>query len=181
MKHTHVEIKGLSPLLMHCWPMTTPAGADKLSPAEQAELAAYRDPDTRRLYVPAENIRRGLVAAGAFSRGKGRGSLQKIVAASTFVIPERPDLGVSTYSLDSRPVVIAATRGRIVRHRPRLDLWALRFGLIWDETLMTEEQLRRVVDDLGQRVGLLDFRPERKGPYGRFIVTGWQTDGSAET
>jgi len=32
------------------------------------------------------------------------------------------------------------------------------------------------VDDTGQRVGLLDFRPEKKGPFGRFVVTRWDND-----
>jgi len=34
--------------------------------------------------------------------------------------------------------------------------------------------LRHIVDDAGSRVGLLDFRPERKGPFGRFIVIEWK-------
>jgi hypothetical protein len=30
------------------------------------------------------------------------------------------------------------------------------------------------VDDAGQRVGALDFRPEKKGAFGRFVVTHWE-------
>jgi len=32
-----------------------------------------------------------------------------------------------------------------------------------------------VVDDAGVRVGLLDFRPERKGSFGRFMVVEWKS------
>lgn len=62
----------------------------------------------------------------------------------------------------------------LLRHRPRLDKWKAAFGLLYDETLMKPEQVRRIVDDCGSRVGLLDFRPERKGPFGRFMVTKWE-------
>ena len=39
-----------------------------------------------------------------------------------------------------------------------------------------DKGLKAIVDDAGDRVGLLDFRPERKGPFGRFMVTAWKTD-----
>jgi len=43
----------------------------------------------------------------------------------------------------------------------------------YDDSILKETELRKVVDDAGSRVGLLDFRPEHKGPFGRFIVTHW--------
>ena len=76
--------------------------------------------------------------------------------------------------IDSRPVVVPATKGRIVRHRPRFDTWETTFNISFDETLLTSQQVRTVVDDCGSRVGLLDFRPERKGPFGRFMVSHWE-------
>lgn len=40
---------------------------------------------------------------------------------------------------------------------------------------MATKSASRIVDDCGTRVGLLDFRPERKGPFGRFVVTKWES------
>ena len=105
---------------------------------------------------------------------KGRASLQKPVAACVLVEPARAGLGVKDYNIDSRPVVIRVTKGRIIRHRPRLETWSATFTITYDDELLTEDQLRQVVDDAGSRVGLLDFRPEKKGPFGRFIVTHWE-------
>jgi len=170
-----VSIKGISPLLMHSFPLVAPEAIEKKTPAEQAEYSAYRDPDGQ-LYIPGLNIQRAFVSAATYSKGKGRGSLQRQVAACVFVTPERVLLGVKEYVIDSRAVVIAATKGRIVRHRPKLETWAVTFGVEYDDTLMTETQVRRIVDDTGSRVGLLDFRPEKKGPFGRFIVTAWETE-----
>ena len=93
-----------------------------------------------------------------------------------FVSPERVSLQQSSYVIDSRPIVVPATKGRVMRHRPRLDSWKLKFQIEFDDTLVTEKQVRQIVDDSGRLVGLLDFRPEKRGPYGRFVVTHWRKD-----
>ena len=124
-------------------------------------------------------VQRALIGSAAYSKGKGRASLQKTAAACVLISPERIPLGTKTYEIDARPVVVPATKGRIIRFRPRLDAWSATFTLEWDDTLLTETQVRRIVDDMGQRVGLLDFRPEKKGPFGRCVVTRWGKNGKA--
>ena len=174
VKKIDVTIKGISALLMHSFPMISPpAGWEKWEPEKQAEIAAYRDL-AGELYVPAIAIQRCLISAASYSKGKSRASLQKQTAACVMVNPERLNLGVKTYAVDSRPVVIAATKGRIIRHRPRFDEWKLSFEIEYDDGLLSEKELRKIVDDAGSRVGLLDFRPEKKGPFGRFMVTSWK-------
>ncbi len=173
-----VRIKGISALIMHAYPMMPIENPpiEKRPMDEQAELAAYRDPETGELYIPAVAIQRCLIAAAGYSKGKGRASLQKQTAACVYVAPERVSLGTKTYKIDARPVVIPATKGRVMRFRPRLDEWSAVIEVEYDENLLTEVQMRQIVDDAGSRVGLLDFRPERKGPFGRFIVTEWRTE-----
>ena len=175
-KKIAITIKGLSALIMHQFPLVAIENPplEKRSVAEQAELAAYRDPVTGRLYVPGIAVQRAMISSAAYSKGKGRASLQKQAAACLLVNPERIDTGQTNYAVDARPVVIPATKGRVMRYRPRLDAWAITFELEYDPSLLDEKQVRAIVDDAGSRVGLLDFRPERKGPYGRFMVTSWQ-------
>lgn len=157
---------------MNRFPMEPVDGFSKMSPADQAEIAAYRAPDGE-LFIPSEAIRQSLIGAAAYSKGRGRASLQKTAAAALFVNPERVGLGVTHYEIDSRPVVVPATRGRIVRHRPRLNEWEATFTIEYDDKLLTETQVRRIVDDAGSLVGILDFRPATKGPFGRFMITSW--------
>lgn len=173
MKQVEVSIQGLSPLLMHRYPLEPIEGLDKRSPQEQAEVSAYRDQHTKGLYVPALNLQRSLISAATYSKGKGRASLQKQAAACLSVQPFHLDLGTTEFEIDAQAVVVPATKGRVVRYRARLDAWSLKFDLAWDETLLRPSEVRRIVEDAGQRVGLLDFRPERKGPYGRFMVVYW--------
>ena len=175
-KRIAVTIQGQSPLLMHQFPMIQVEVIEKLSAAEQAELAAYRDPEGR-LYVPGLNLQRACVAGATFSKGKGRASLQKSAAACLVVTPEYVLLGQDTYAIDAWPVAVPATKGRILRYRLRFETWVLTFELEYDTALLSDVQVRRIVDDTGSRVGLLDFRPERKGPFGRFVVTHWDDGG----
>lgn len=174
MKLIAVEVKGISALLMHSFPMVPVEAVEKKPKEEQAEISAYRIPDDGGLYVPAQAFQRALVSAGTYSKGKGRGNLSRVIGGSVLVTPEYLDLGVRDYVIDSRPVVIPATKGRVMRYRPRLNEWKFTAQIEYDENLLTEAQLRRVVDDCGKMVGLLDFRPEKRGPFGRFIVTEWK-------
>jgi hypothetical protein len=116
-----------------------------------------------------------LVGAAAYSKGKGRATLVKIVAACVFITPEYLDLDTTDYEIDKRPVVVPATRGRVVRFRPRLDQWQVSFRLEFDPDMLTATQVRKIVDDCGTRVGILDFRPEKRGPFGRFMVIKWDS------
>lgn len=174
MDTINVEITGDSPLLMHRFPMEDVSGYEKLTPEKQAELAAYIMPGGENLYIPGAAVYSALVGGGKLMKGKGRASLSTVVAGAVMIDPEFLDLGTHAYTIDKRIVVNPATRGRIPRYRPRLDSWKASFDLRYDPTALSEKQVRELVDTTGQRIGLLDFRPQTRGPFGRFKVTSWK-------
>lgn len=175
MKRIQIEIEGLQPgLLMHRYPMVKVENEQLLTPEEQAEISAYRKPDSKELYLPGNAVKQALVAAASYSKGRGKGTLSKIAAATFFVEPEYIGLGVQDYVIFSASVIIKATKGRIVRHRPHLPEWKAKFALLYDETKTSKEQIKKIVEDCGQLVGVLDFRPACKGPFGRFMVTKFE-------
>jgi hypothetical protein len=171
-KIVDVEIEGTSPLLMHHRPLVEADNLKNLPAEEQAEYAAYRDPDTKDLYIPAECMYATLVAAGVYTKGKGRSSAQKMVAASVFVRPAKLLLGTKKFAVDSRYARIK--KDQILRHRPRLEKWKCGFEVDFDDTLISEKNIRKILDDAGKLVGVLDFRPACKGPFGCFMVTTWK-------
>lgn len=172
----HCRIQGEPPgLLMHRYPMEEIVDPEKLTKEEQAELAAYRDPDGE-LMVPAENLQRALVAGGSFVKVPKWRTAKRPVAACVQIMPPYLLLNQDTYEIDSRHVVIPSTKGRIVRHRPNFPEWELSFDIDYDDRLLTEEQVRRVLDNTGSSVGLLDFRPACTGSFGRFTVTLWDAE-----
>ena len=174
MQTIQCTIQGISPLLIHSFPLIPIEGLQNMEPKAQCEAHVYRDPESKQLCVPAINVQRALISGAGFQKGKRGASLSKPFAACVVVAPERLTLGVSDFEIDSRAVVIAATKGRIVRHRARLSSWKLTFEIEYDEVLLKPAEIRKAVDDTGSRVGLLDFRPEKKGPFGRFMVSNWK-------
>lgn len=72
------------------------------------------------------------------------------------------------------PFVVLVPKGRILRHRPMFDEWCVDFQIQIDTDLVGERLVRDILADAGKLVGIGDFRPARKGPYGRFTVTSWE-------
>lgn len=174
-----IEISGITPLLMNRFNIDdTNKKQDKnLTPREAAKKVCYEN-DEGRLFYPTNNIYACLIEAGKFHKdGKvkvttARSSLipTGVMIEGEYVFFKTPE----TWEVDSRATVIPSTGGRIVTHRPRLDKWSLEFRLLVDLKVFGVKFIRQLVDDAGQKVGLGDFRPARKGIFGRFCVTHWE-------
>ena len=178
-------IQGVSPLLMNRFTEKSEisvSSGTKLSvnshkdtPREQATPKCYAD-DKGFLYIPGPNIFAAIIAAGSYHKaGKRQLTTQKtsLIPAGMWVLDLVCALNTKDWEIDSRSVVIPSTGGRIMCHRPRLDEWAVTFNLEVDPEMFNEKTVRLLVDDAGKKVGLGDFRPSRKGPFGRFVVRNW--------
>lgn len=152
------------------------AGGDRGTPREQAEKKLYTGLDGS-LIIPQPNLLRCLVDGGQYHKiGKSQvttATRSLLYACLDIDAAEIPLHHSAPWRVDTRAVVVPATRGRILAHRPIFDDWALTFEARLDTTIVGERLLRMIVDDAGARVGLGDFRPARKGPYGKFVVAHW--------
>lgn len=172
-----VRIEGTAPLLMH-----SPAGlgGEKKargvipSPEEEAEGCLYTDGDGK-IVVPARCIEGAIVKAGSAKTapGQGKKTYKQFILAGVQVVPDEvPLIYEGDYIIDKRRAVIM--RQGIIRCRPRFDKWALEFDIrVIDAYLLgngQDAQLKRVFEDAGSLVGLLDFRPR----FGRFEVTKFE-------
>ena len=125
---------------------------------------------------------RMLREAGVAHKQRGsRKSLKYIPAGRSFwcstkssLLLDREGNRLTTFEVDSRPVVIPSTKGRIMRHRPRLNTWGLEVSLEVDQTMIESETIHQLLEEGGRRLGLGDYRPERGGPFGRFSVVSWK-------
>lgn len=116
---------------------------------------------------------------------KGRGSIQKMVAATLQVQPETvlvnryipefdnglPDIMPTDPTLpvylDIRGVVNPSTRGRNIRYRVAASPgWELSFQLEWDATIVSREQMNAVMIDAGNLVGVGSGRNVGRGRFG---------------
>lgn len=183
-----VTIQGVTPLLMHRFTdenaLETEHGTrpiskgEKGTPREQAEPKRYCDKEDN-LYIPGPNINSCIVAAGKFHKlGKVKVTTLKssLVPAGLIVEDITCDLGTKEFEVDSRRVVNPSTGGAFMCHRPRLDVWGFTFHLDVDDEMFSERFVRILIDDAGRKIGLGDFRPDRKGPFGRFVVKKWNVE-----
>jgi len=58
--------------------------------------------------------------------------------------------------------------------RPLITDWAFSLTAIFDDSYMAVDKLRECFDIGGRFVGLCEFRPERKGSFGRYRIDQWE-------
>lgn len=186
MEIINVRIEGVASLLQHRFTESSEAEATTRrstmnhgTPREQAEKAAYRTP-TGELYLPGAAIARLLREVGVGHKQRSsRKSLKWIIPAAVIVLQDAiplldgEDEVLKDFEIDSRPVTIPSTKGRIMRHRPRLDSWAAAFDLQVDEQVLDADTIHMLLEEGGRTFGVGDFRPEKGGPFGRFAITRW--------
>lgn len=188
MLNITVELTGISPLICNKFSDAaamassngtrgSSAATDRGTPLDIATSKLYVGHDEKPM-IPQPNLLRCLVDGGKFHKvGKSQLTTQSgsMLFACLFVeATEIPIEHDQPWKVDTRAVVIPSTKGRILTHRPVFDDWRLRFEMQLDTSLCSARLMRQVVDDAGSRIGLGDFRPSKKGPYGRFCVTHWQ-------
>lgn len=189
--YIEVEIQGVSPLILNRFTdeaalsatngtRTSAIGQNRGTPQEQAEKKLYLGADGETLMLPSPNLFACIIAGGEFHKaGKSKITTQKkslIPACLSIEEVEIPLISEQGWTVDIRAVRIPSTGGRILAYRPIFHDWKLAFTLDLDTDFLSENLMRAIVDDAGKRVGLGDFRPACKGPFGRFVVTRWQNE-----
>lgn len=190
MKIINVRIEGTTPLLQHRFEESNEVdkgkGTRKIhikeeDPRTLAERCAHRLPNGQ-MFFPGAAISRLLRESGGSHKQRGsRRTLKYIVPAAVLVNDDTIPLVIDNepikdFEIDSRPVTIPATKGRIMRHRPRINKWGAVFSLSIDDDLIEADTIHQLLSEGGNRIGIGDFRPEKGGPFGRFIVTEWKNE-----
>lgn len=190
MKTFDVTIKGTTALLQHRFQEQAEVDGQKATrnvivqrgtPREEAEKAVYRN-SKREFYFPGAAIARLVREAGGGHKLKGtRKSAKYVVPAAVLVLADEVVIRngdgktpAKDFEVDSRPVTIPATKGRIMRHRPRFDEWSATFPIRVNETILPPDFVQQLLTEGGQQIGIGDFRPEKGGPFGTFLVMSWK-------
>jgi len=189
-----VWIEGTLPLLQNRFneaaQQSVPGGSGKRvtstspsaheGPREDAERSCYRN-GKGELYFPGAAIARLMREQGSSMKAKGsRKSLKYIVPAAVIVLDEMVTLfakdrttALTFFEVDSRRVVIPATKGAVMRHRARINEWSAAFTLRVNTSILDERIVRELVSGGGSCLGIGDFRPEKGGNFGLFDLVSW--------
>lgn len=192
MQTITIRVEGVSPLLMHKFTdeaqlaatagtRTSSAAIDRGTEWEQARSHLYTADDGETPVIPQPNLASCIMEGGRWHKaGKKQITTAKtsLLPACVFYDAEFYRLEHDGWSVDTRPVRIPSTGGRILRYRPIFHRWSFVFDVSLDTRELSERLFRQIVDDAGNKVGLGDFRPACKGPYGRFKVTSWASQSA---
>lgn len=189
MKRFNVKIEGDTSLLQHRFGEDAEANSGKSTrrvliqdetPRQAAEKVCYRDAEGR-FYFPGAAIGRLLREAGGAHKQRGsRKSLKYVVPAAVLVLHDAVIITngdgkpAKDFEVDSRPVVIPSTKGRVMRHRPRFDKWGASFDIRINETVLPPDVVHHLLTEGGEQIGIGDYRPEKGGPFGTFRVVKWE-------
>ena len=176
MKKYKVEITGITPLLQN-----KPAeyGFDEQW-IEKKASTDYEKEALQKLYIdssgliyqPATHIDRALIEAGKKIKVKGQGKATysklfgSMVAVEEFEIPHK----IQEYEIHKSLVVIPSTKGRVMRYRPMFKKWIIEFHIEGEEEI-PQDVIKEALEIAGKYVGIGDWRPEKKGKFGKFQVT----------
>lgn len=185
MKIATFSITGLSPLLQNN-PASMGGGADsKLgikkipTPEEEAAAKIYRD-ESGVIYIPSVAFRSAMIGKGGGASGRriGKRTAIAVISGTVFNVEPRCPLyhpktkkPITTYRINTMRAVVQGQGVR--RSRPEIPEWAcdVRFEIDTD-FLSAGVDLIRIVEDLlnisGKIAGVGDYRPQKKGSYGRF-------------
>jgi hypothetical protein len=161
-----VTIRGTTPLL--CGRPSSDVEDPCGDPRTRAASRLYRGADGAPV-VPALNCFRCLTNA-AFIIDRSPAEVVHAIGIAERDVPIR---ALYPWSVDSRAVRRKETGAWTLCHRPRFEDWRLDFTLLIDRELLPMTAARELVAVAGQRIGIGDFRPERGGPFGRFLVESW--------
>jgi hypothetical protein len=74
---------------------------------------------------------------------------------------------------DKRRGVLAANKAAVAIVRPKFPTWGFEITIEIDEEQISLDKVRQLFLIAGRQCGIGDFRPSKRGPFGRFSVTNF--------
>ena len=179
MKEINVKIDGVTALLFNRFMSGQIDSETKKRPGANKELdikdKLYKD-GMGNVCVPSTWVIGSIIDASKNFKivGKGKSTYSKLVGSSVNVNPELLIVTPQKWEAYSISAVNPMTRGRMMVSRPRMDKWSTTFRLSFNENDIPLEVMKEIVDYAGQYSGIGDWRPNKKGQFGKFIVTRFE-------
>lgn len=173
MMKYEIEVVGETPLLMNRFV----GSGDNLSPTKKkvitTKVVAIEDKLYTlegKYYIPARYFEGALIEAGKSFKGKGKATLSKIMGSMVSISPEAIILTNQKWIEDVQVGVNPMTKGRMQIRRPRFDKWGAKFELTVSTDDIPRDIMQGVLIHAGLYVGVGDWRPAKKGKYGKFTL-----------
>jgi len=189
------KIEGISPLLLHN--PSSMMGELEMVEEKGDKKKKGSDIGVKRIPIPEEEARQGLyidkennfyipaicfhncIANAAKGKRIGKVSAPSIVWGAINVYEEKcilidPEKNkpLKDYEIDIRTVVVGFGKNskRIIRARPKFLVWGCYVKFEYDWEVIDPKVILQLMQIGGNFVGVGDYRPQTRGPFGRFKV-----------
>jgi hypothetical protein len=177
MKKYEVKIQGTSALLFNRFIDS------QIDNKSKKQTGSHKDPDITdkfyldngKPYIPSVYFRNSLIEAGKQFKitGKGKSNFSKLIGATVDINP-----GIIScdfpYEIFRCSAVNPMTKGRMMVSRPKMLKWDCAFVVILNDDSIEGETIKEILDHAGKYVGIGDWRPEKKGMFGKFMIVGFK-------
>lgn len=180
------KLVGVTPLLMNAMSEAEllairdktkkPKNAAKPKPRDEANKKVHRLADGQSC-IPLTALMSCLIGAGQFIRLDGK---RQVSTSKSTVLPGLMRILSTELPITPDTWEVDIQQGRnpnggeaVCVIRPRFDTWAIDVAIEIDQHEIAAPTIRQLFDIAGSRLGLLDFRPQRKGIFGQFRVEHW--------
>lgn len=179
-----VKLEGIEPGILLHNPLSgirrekTSKPANKIPTKEaEAEAGCYWSKDHKTIVLPGDNLLSAVAQAGiSWKAGKVR--MASYMSSCLKTDPTDLPFNTTKYEIFEKRVVVQ--RNGVLRARPLINPWNLSFHLIVEDEYFPiqkeqiPENLKSIFEEAGARIGVGDWRPAKKGRFGRFKVVGWK-------
>ena len=170
-----VVITGTTPLLINRFRDTQIEGKSKkrtgaMSESDIEEKLYIVD---KTICIPSVYIKNCIVEASKQFKiiGKGKATYTKIVASTTDINPFMIELKSGKYEIFRISAVNPMTKGRMMTQRPKFNKWSMEFEIHLNDPAVDISVINEILEHSGKYVGIGDWRPEKKGMFGKFMIT----------
>ena len=179
MNKIEVEVTGTGELLMNRFIDTQIDSKSKkrTGSLKESDVTDKLYLDDGKPYIPSVYFRNCLIEAGKQFKitGKGKSNFSKLIGATvdieTGIIKIKSKEGYDVFRISA---VNPMTKGRMMVSRPRFKDWSCKFTIVLNDDGIEPNTIKEILDHAGKYVGIGDWRPEKKGMYGKFIVVSFK-------
>ena len=174
-----VTIEGTTPLLFNRFRDVAIEGKSKKRTGAMAEAQIedklYQD-ENGKTQLPATYLRNSIVEASKQFKivGKGKSTYSKLVASTVQIEPFYIELKADKYEVFRISAVNPMTKGRMMTERPKYNKWSASFEIILNDDSVPVSVINEILEQAGKYVGVGDWRPEKKGMFGKFMITSFK-------
>ena len=182
MNEYSVTIEGTTPLLFNRFIEASISSKTKKRAGATKDVVVedklYKD-GKGKICIPSTWIYGSLIESAKNFKipGKRTATYSRLVGSTIQINPEMFEMFPQNWEPYTISAVNPATRGRIMTTRPRFNKWKVTFNIIFNEDDLPLEVIKNVIDYAGNYVGIGDWRPAKKGQFGKFIVTKFEEAG----